>query len=92
MVGEFEKAAAGSPTFAPIINGMIPTLKNKQAKRLDPEILAATVEEVLTASRPKIAYNVKPDRGRMLLEWLPTSWADWIVHGAVLWLTKNPRL
>jgi NAD(P)-dependent dehydrogenase (short-subunit alcohol dehydrogenase family) len=92
MVGEFEKAAEGSPTFAPIIKGMIPTLKNEQAKGLDPEFLAGVVEEALTVSSPKISYNVKPDRGRMLVEWLPTSWADWIMHRAVMWLTNNPKL
>ena len=75
----FERAAAGSRYFARLLRRMGPIAAREAGKANDPAVLAATVEEALTAARPRIAYSVRPDRLRSRLEWLPDRWADRLI-------------
>jgi NAD(P)-dependent dehydrogenase (short-subunit alcohol dehydrogenase family) len=75
----FERAAAGSKYFAPLLRRMGPMAAREARKANDPAVLAATIAEAVTADRPRIAYSVRPDRLRSGLEWLPKRWADRLI-------------
>ncbi|MEH6591840.1 MAG: SDR family NAD(P)-dependent oxidoreductase [Halioglobus sp.] len=68
------------------VNFKIPLTKTKefalkeQVKAHSPDIIAQTVLTALNAKNPKAAYSVKADFSRTLLEYLPVSWADWILR------------
>ena len=51
----------------------------EQAKAHSPQIIAQTVLAALNAKHPKASYSVKADFSRTFLEYLPTSWADWLL-------------
>lgn len=80
MVGSietnFKKAVDGSKDFKGILNKTRKLAEKESAKSHDPKILAAVIYKALTVSKPKIAYSVKPDPMRTLLEYFPTTWAD----------------
>lgn len=83
MIAMFEKAAQDSRYFGKFLELMIPRIKSEQEKARDPEVLTRAIGHVLDAANPPIAVNVKPDLGRTMLEYIPTSWADWILQKAL---------
>ena len=76
MEGVFDRAVAGSSHFAELLMRVKKLAANEQAKAHDPLIIAEVVHEALTVRRPKIAYSVKPDRMRALLNRLPERLID----------------
>lgn len=80
MVGSiesnFKKAVDGSKEFKGILNRTRKLAEKESAKSHDPTILAGVIYQALTVAKPKIAYSVKPDPMRTLLEYFPTTWAD----------------
>ena len=76
---------AAEPAFAPYLHGspfspalalIRPQMAAERKKAAAPAAVARAVEEALYSRRPKHRYRVNNDRGRALLEWLPTSWLD----------------
>ena len=80
MVGSiesnFKKAVDGSTDFKNILNRTKRMAEKESEKSHDPKILAEVIFKALTVSKPKVAYSVKPDPMRSLLEFFPTTWAD----------------
>jgi len=76
ITARFEAAAARSTWFAAPLRRVGELGAGEEGKARDPEELADVIVGALTAGRPKAAYSVHPDRSRVMLEWLPTSWAD----------------
>lgn len=52
----------------------------EQDKAHSPQIVAQTVLKALTVRKPKVAYSIKADFFRTLLEYFPTAWADWLLR------------
>jgi len=76
----FQRAAAQSMHFRPLLQRLEPLAAAEGARARDPAILAAVVLKALTARRPRPAYSVKPATLRSLLEFLPVRWMDWLVQ------------
>lgn len=72
----FDRAAANSTHFRALLDGMKSLAVGEQNKAHDPQIIADVILEALTASKPKIAYSVKPDPARALLNYLPARMVD----------------
>lgn len=51
----------------------------EQVKAHSPTIIAQTVLTALNSRNPKASYSVKADFSRTFLEYLPVSWADWLL-------------
>jgi hypothetical protein len=49
-------------------------------KASDPVVLARAVHRALVARRPRAAYGVREDRGRALLDRLPTRVSDRVLQ------------
>lgn len=80
MVGSIERqfadAAAESQHFAPVIRRVMRRIGAEERKAHDPRELAEVVHRALTDPSPKMAYRVRHDRQRTLLNRLPPAWAD----------------
>ena len=76
IVPLYEKAAATSKYHRVLLEAMVPILPREQAKAHGPDIVARHVERALTARRWRPAYLILPDRGRMMMDKLPTRAAD----------------
>ena len=76
LVPSYEAAVEQSTHFRELLRALLARLPVEQAKAHDPAVLAAVVEEALTARRWRSAYLVRPDRQRMMLDRLPVRAAD----------------
>lgn len=72
----FTAAAKSSKHFKKLLTTIRKQTLKEQDKGNDPEILAEVVHEALTTRFPHIAYSVKPDPQRMVLNSLPDWMAD----------------
>ena len=72
----FTTAAKNSKYFKKLLGTIKKQTVKEQDKGNDPEILAEAVHEALTARFPHIAYSVKPDPQRVVLNSLPDWMAD----------------
>ena len=80
IVPRYEAATRDSTHFRDLMGGLLGRLPVEQAKAHDPAVLAAVVEEALTARRWRTAYLVRPDRQRMMLDRLPVRAADAVLR------------
>jgi hypothetical protein len=62
----FNKALAKGASFLPRV----------YRNACDPDVVIRSVERALESSRPRIAYRVKQDKLRRLIDLLPVRWAD----------------
>ena len=72
----FSLAADETERFGNLLRKMKGFAAKAAGKAGDPDLLAQTIETALTASHPKPAYSVKPDKARSVLELLPVRVAD----------------
>lgn len=72
----FERAAASSALFAPLLRRVGRLALGEQERAHDPAVLAEVVWRAATVRRPRPHYSVCPDRRRMLLDRLPVRLAD----------------
>lgn len=79
----FSKAIDSTMAFKTPLTKTKEFALKEQVKAHSPEIIAKTVLIALSSKKPKAAYSVKADFSRTLLEYLPTSWADWILKQAL---------
>ena len=79
----FTRAADQSTHFGPLLRRLGPQAARSAGRANDPDLLARTVHEALTADRPRLAYSVRPGRMRSILEWLPDRLADRLVVGGL---------
>jgi NAD(P)-dependent dehydrogenase (short-subunit alcohol dehydrogenase family) len=91
IVPRYEAAARESTHFRELMGGLLARLPVEQAKAHDPAVLAAVVEEALTARRWRPAYLVRPDRQRMMLDRLPVRAADLALRLFVRRLQRRGR-
>jgi NAD(P)-dependent dehydrogenase (short-subunit alcohol dehydrogenase family) len=84
MVGGIERAftrAAEASTYFPrTIERVRDLAVRENDKANDPVVLARAVHRALVARRPRAAYPVREDRGRALLDRLPTRLSDLILE------------
>lgn len=80
---QFSTAIEGSNYFKEVLSRMKHMAVEAAGNGNDPQLLASAVYSALISNRPKAAYSVKPDMQRMLLEYLPTRWADAIIKKAL---------
>ena len=76
---QFIEAEASSVYFKKNLAKGIPYLPKVYKNAKDPNIVANAIIKALEAKKPNIAYSLKPDRARKILDMLPVSWADWII-------------
>jgi NAD(P)-dependent dehydrogenase (short-subunit alcohol dehydrogenase family) len=62
--------------FPKLIAEVIPTCEKEFERSADPQDIAKVVYKVLHKRRPKARYKVKNNRGRRLLEFLPSALLD----------------
>jgi NAD(P)-dependent dehydrogenase (short-subunit alcohol dehydrogenase family) len=91
IVPRYEAAVRDSTYFRELMAGLLARLPVEQAKAHDPAVLAAVVEEALTARRWRPAYLVRPDRQRMMLDRLPVRAADLVLRLFVRDLQRRAR-
>jgi NAD(P)-dependent dehydrogenase (short-subunit alcohol dehydrogenase family) len=72
----FTRATEASTYFKAMLARIMHLAVKEQEKAHDPMLLAEVVHEALTARRPRPAYSVKPDPGRVMLNLLPARAAD----------------
>jgi len=76
---QFIEAAEHSVYFKANLKKGIPYLPKVYKNANDPAYVAEIILKALNAKNPKIAYSVKPDPFRFLLDKLPAPWVDWII-------------
>jgi len=72
----FSKAADASTYFKKQLTRVKSLAMNENNKANDPLILAQTVHQALSVTRPKAAYSVKPDKIRASMDYFPVKWVD----------------
>ncbi|MBK6287286.1 MAG: SDR family NAD(P)-dependent oxidoreductase [Gammaproteobacteria bacterium] len=82
----FARAAQASKYFGDLLGNIGQATIKEQAKAHPPEVLAQVVHTALSATCPRIAYSVKPDPQRVVLNRLPQRALD-----ALLRLALKPR-
>lgn len=75
----FTRATQASTHFKTLLSRIMRLAVKEQDKAHDPVLLAGIVHEALTVRRPRPAYSVKPDPGRVLFNLLPTRMADFLL-------------
>ncbi|MDO5684010.1 MAG: SDR family NAD(P)-dependent oxidoreductase [Propionibacteriaceae bacterium] len=75
----FEKAADEAPLFAATIRQM-GQVAATATRGMEPDVVAAVVLKALTVPRPRASYAVGQDRGRAVLDKLPSAWSDAIIR------------
>jgi NAD(P)-dependent dehydrogenase (short-subunit alcohol dehydrogenase family) len=83
----FERAAEASTYFSDMLKRIKHVTLKEQAKAHDPRLLAEVVHTALTTPHPRIAYSVKPDLQRVVLNWLPACAADPLLKLALRFLS-----
>ncbi|MHA1954157.1 MAG: SDR family oxidoreductase [Candidatus Heimdallarchaeaceae archaeon] len=63
--------------FQDIFTRLIPVLEKE--KYADPKFLAKKIYKIIHENKPKIRYRVKNNKQRRMLEFLPASWADFLI-------------
>jgi NAD(P)-dependent dehydrogenase (short-subunit alcohol dehydrogenase family) len=91
ILGQYEKAAAGSTHYRELLDVLLARLPAEQAKAHDPALLAEVVERALTASSWRAGYPVRPDKARTVLDWLPPRAADLVLRLAIGQLRRRHR-
>jgi NAD(P)-dependent dehydrogenase (short-subunit alcohol dehydrogenase family) len=81
----FLKAAADSRLFGDLLRGVADFVVAEERRAMAPEVLARSVEKLLRIRHPRPRYRIGNNRGRALLERLPASLADAILH----WVLKR---
>lgn len=74
-----EQIAAATPegsAFAPMVNRVGRLAAKEHLRAHDPAILAATVVDAATSSRPRIRRSVRPNLARVLVDKLPVAVVD----------------
>lgn len=79
----FGRASETSTYFRDVLVRLKTLVPREWEKAKDPVVVAQVVHEALTADHPKASYSVKPDSQRVLLERLPTRWADALMKKAL---------
>lgn len=64
--------------FDDIFSRLIPVLEKE--KYADPLILAKKIYKIIHTKNPKIRYRIKNNQQRRILEFLPASWADFLIN------------
>jgi NAD(P)-dependent dehydrogenase (short-subunit alcohol dehydrogenase family) len=77
---KFSEAEKDSIYFKKQLSKGISFLPRVYKKANDPAIVARTIMKALESSNPRTSYLIKADASRMLLEFLPTKWADKILQ------------
>lgn len=80
---QFTAAAEASTHFGPVLRRLLSLALREHEKAHDPAVLAEVVHQALITGRPRAAYPVRQDRGRRLLDRLPTRWSDAILRRAL---------
>ena len=79
----FVEAENNSVYFKQHIKRGIPYLPKVYKNANDPIHVAKNVLKALTVKNPKIAYLIKPDLLRLMLDKLPVRWADKLIKMAL---------
>jgi NAD(P)-dependent dehydrogenase (short-subunit alcohol dehydrogenase family) len=79
----FIEAENNSVYFKHNIKKGIPYLPKVYKNASEPIHVAKTIMKALTAKNPKIAYLIKPDLLRLMLDKLPVRWADKLIKMAL---------
>ena len=69
---------ANSSDFQDIFNRLIPVLEKE--KYSDPIFVAKKIHKIIQKKKPKTRYRVKNNQQRRILEFLPASWADFLIN------------
>jgi short-subunit dehydrogenase len=64
--------------FEDIFNRLIPVLEKE--KYGDPILLAKKIYKIIYCKKPKIRYRINNNQQRRILEFLPASWADFLIR------------
>lgn len=75
----FARAVEDSKYFKMNISKGLPYLPRVYRRASDPIHVAKAVLRALESKRPRIAYPVKRDLARRLIDYLPVRWADWLI-------------
>ncbi|NPD89547.1 MAG: SDR family NAD(P)-dependent oxidoreductase [Asgard group archaeon] len=67
-----------SADFQDIFSRLIPVLEKE--KYSDPIFIAKKIYKIIHKRKPKIRYRVKNNQQRRILEFLPASWADFLIN------------
>ena len=76
----FVRAVEDSKYFKMNISKGLPYLPRVYRRASDPIHVAKAVLRALESKRPRIAYPVKRDLSRRLVDYLPVQWADWLIR------------
>jgi NAD(P)-dependent dehydrogenase (short-subunit alcohol dehydrogenase family) len=80
---QFIEAKESSHYFKDNLKKGITYLPKVYKNAHDPEDVAKVILKALEATKPKIAYAIKPDLSRLILDLLPTRWGDFIIRKAL---------
>ncbi|MFW9923469.1 MAG: SDR family NAD(P)-dependent oxidoreductase [Candidatus Thorarchaeota archaeon] len=69
--------------FQKLLKMVIKTCEQEMKRGCDPKVVAKKVYHVLTKRHPKPRYRIKNNKLRRLLEFLPTSFADFLLKKAL---------
>lgn len=75
----FDKAVESSTHFKSILGRMSKMAVRETKGGSSPNYLAKVIYEAMTTKKPKPAYSVKPDPMRSMLEYFPTTTADFVL-------------
>lgn len=76
---QFIEAKESSNYFKDNLEKGIPYLPKVYKNAHDPMDVAKVILKAIKAKNPKIAYAIKPDRARLMLDFLPSRWVDLII-------------
>ncbi len=65
--------------FKDQLSRILPVLAKEKRKSSDPIVIAKLVHKIMNKKYPRNCYKVKNNRSRMILEYLPTSLADFLI-------------
>ena len=77
---KFKDAKEASVHFNKALSKGASYLPRVYRNACDPDLVAAAIVRALESSHPRIAYRVKQDKHRNLLELIPVRWADMLIE------------
>jgi short-subunit dehydrogenase len=80
---KFIEAAKASVLFKKHIAKGLPYLPKVYQNAQNAEVVARAILKAVNDPKPRIAYSVKKDKIRQMLDLLPVSWADLIIKKAL---------
>jgi NAD(P)-dependent dehydrogenase (short-subunit alcohol dehydrogenase family) len=83
IIGRFERLAAESEHYRRVLLAARKRVPQEEKRAGDPADLAALVERVLDADRPKAAYRINTNPRAAALSRLPTPVLDKLLHAAL---------